>query len=194
MGNLSNELKHEIFISAFPDASGKEVDSSIFDSLYQYVDVYYEGEDDETYRYVTIYKNGESISRATSNKINNIRFRLREAALELGTDAILTTNKIFETSSGEPWLVVFLCLKFLIGIQKITSVDIKPSDAQILLDLLKVKNDNVKIQHDEFLRLMFSKYPEINIEESLSRLEQIGSIERMDDQIFIHEDITIISV
>jgi hypothetical protein len=130
---------------------------------------------------------GAHITLATSLKLGNIRFNLKDALLtdvaDLGT-AVLSTLAVAKW----PFLIPLYCLQILRYLRNLSKIQLSLTDGQVLKLLSEKKDENrtakiVDIKSDELSQQA--------IDASLKKLEELGCVTIIADEIVINEDIEI---
>jgi hypothetical protein len=127
------------------------------------------------------------VTLATSHKLGNIRFNLKDALLTDVSDlggAVLSTIAVAKI----PFLIPLYCLQILRYLRNLAKIQLSLTDGQVLKLLSDKKDENrtamrADIKSDELTQEA--------IDASLKKLEDLGCVTIIGDEVVINEDIEI---
>lgn len=140
-----------------------------------------------TVQQIDIILNDEGdITVATTLKIPNLKFHLREFLLESTSSAIAASGSL-----NSPIQLTLVGIRFLQKIHKLATIDIDKDDAEILLAVHKLVKSNEIVSVDSLIEVLDDNKSKPKIAKSLEVLENLSCITLTMDEIILNETIII---
>lgn len=127
-------------------------------------------------------------SIATTSKISNLRFRLKDLILE-GIPKTFATFKAILGSDTNTLLLGITILNFLKFIADKSTITIQKEDAAVLCWLYLAYQEEKIVGIDTLLAITREEMSSENLHISLATLEKLGCITLLSDEIILNEDI-----
>ena len=121
---------------------------------------------------------------ATTQKLANLRFNLGDLLLEAAAGGVTAAGGL-----GQPLRLVVAGLRFLRAARKLATLDISPEDAEMLIAIFRLTQEEGKARVDDLPQLLPAGWDAADIAGSLERLELLASIELESDKIVLSETI-----
>ena len=146
-----------------------------------------ETQDAETVQQIKIALDQEGdITVASSIKIPNLKFKLGELILESVSSSVALAS-----STSSPVKLALVGIRFLQKVLHLSSVDISPFDAEVLVALYKLEKEDGTLSVDQLVEVMKKNRTETQIARSLESLERLSCITLTMDEIILNETIVI---
>jgi hypothetical protein len=130
------------------------------------------------------------ISLATTKKLPNLRFRIKDLLLEGMPQTVVAGSGMLE-ALDKPVLLPFLALNFLRFVQDLSTLELNPLDAKVLLELYRFRYKERTIDRDVLNSYMEDKIDPSALAASLEHLDELGCISLLDGEIVVNEVILI---
>ena len=126
------------------------------------------------------------ITVATSQKVQNLKFKLADFLLEAGGSGLSVAGSLLN-----PLVLAFTGIKFLWELQKLMTLTIEQKDAEVLLALYGLVKQSKVLTTDEVHELVGKRCGEDQVARSLDTLEELGCITVTMNEIHLNETIVV---
>jgi hypothetical protein len=127
---------------------------------------------------------------ATTRKLPNLRFNLGDLLLEAAGGGLMAAGAM-----GHPFPLVVAGLRFLRAVRKLSTLDIRQQDAEMLIAIFRLTQEaaftNRRVRVDDLSSLLADKWDAAGIARSLERLELLACIEMGMEGIILNETIVV---
>jgi hypothetical protein len=123
---------------------------------------------------------------ATTLKLPNLRFRLGDLLLEATGSGMAIAGSV-----DQPLGLVLTGIRFLRAIRKLATLDVRKEDAEMLLAIFRLAQEEEVVRVDDLPALLTGDWDDASVAHSLERLEELACIEVGMDGIVLHETIIV---
>lgn len=123
---------------------------------------------------------------ATTRKLPNLRFRLGDLLLET-----VGTGMSVAGSLDQPLKLVLTGIGFLRSVRKMATLDIKKEDAEVLIALFRLTQEEAVVRVDDLLAVLSGDWDEGRVARSLEILEMLACINVEMSGITLNETIMV---
>lgn len=182
---MTNELQENL-LEIIQQAGEQEAVELLRSCLVELEDID-ETQDAETVQQIKIALDQEGdITVATSIKIPNLKFKLGEFILESVSSGVALASSL-----NSPVKLALVGIRFLQKVLHLSSVEISPFDAEVLIALYKLEKTDSILSVDRLVDVIGKNQTESRIAKSLESLERLSCITLTMNEIILNETIVI---